>query len=84
MTVEQLQSLVKYVTNAQGQNTEVLVPIEIWESLLISFQALDSESDFDIDSDSNEQILFDLKDSLHQAQVGQTFPLANLWDGVSA
>jgi hypothetical protein len=84
MTVEQLRSLVKYVTNAQGQNTEVLVPVELWESLLISFQALDSELDFDIDSDSKERILFDLKDSLRQAQVGQTFPLANLWDGVSA
>jgi hypothetical protein len=82
MTVEQLRSLVKYVTNAQGQKTEVLVPVELWESLLNSFQALDSDSEFDLDLDSKEQILLDLKESLRQAQAGQTFSLTHLWDSV--
>lgn len=84
MTVEHLRSLVKYVTNAQGQNTEVLVPVELWESLLNSFRSSNDELDFDIDSDSKKQILLDLKESLRQAQSGQTLPLAELWNVTGA
>jgi hypothetical protein len=40
--------------------------------------------DFDPDTDSSPQILADLKDSLHQAKVGQTFPISELWDGINA
>ena len=35
------------------------------------------------DTDSNEQILADLKASLHQASSGQTFPISELWDGIN-
>ncbi len=82
MTVENFRALVKYVTNAQGEKTDVLVPVKVWESLLNSFEALAIESDVDFDIDSKEQILQDLKDSVRQAQAGQSFPLADLWDGI--
>ncbi len=42
----------------------------------------DFDSDFDSDTDSNDQILADLKASLHQAKAGQTFPISELWDGI--
>jgi hypothetical protein len=44
---------------------------------------LGSPEDFDPDSDSKEQILADLKASLHQAKAGQTFPISELWDGIN-
>lgn len=41
------------------------------------------ESDeFDPETDSKEQILADLKESLRQSELGQTFPLSELWDGI--
>ena len=45
--------------------------------------APDIHSDFDSDNDSNDQILADLKASLHQAKAGQTFPIEDLWDGIN-
>ncbi|MCC3412201.1 MAG: hypothetical protein JGK24_17820 [Microcoleus sp. PH2017_29_MFU_D_A] len=45
--------------------------------------APDFDSDFDSDTDSNDQILADLKTSLHQAKTGQTFPIEELWDGIN-
>ncbi|NQE37309.1 hypothetical protein [Microcoleus asticus] len=41
------------------------------------------DSDFDSDTDSNDQILADLKASFHQAKVGQTSPIKQLWDGIN-
>lgn len=38
--------------------------------------------DFDPETDSKEQIIPDLKESLRQAEAGQTFPLSELWDGI--
>ncbi len=39
--------------------------------------------DFNPDTDSSAQILADLKVSLQQAKVGQTFPIAELWDDIN-
>ncbi len=41
------------------------------------------DADFDSDIDSNDQILADLKVSLHQAKTGQIFPIEELWDGIN-
>ncbi len=43
----------------------------------------DLDSDFDSDTDSNEQILAALKASLHQASSKQTFPISELWDDIN-
>ena len=45
--------------------------------------ASDLTPDFAPDTDSGPQILADLKASLHQAKAGQTFPIAELWDGIN-
>lgn len=34
MNISELQTLVKYISNAQGEKTEVIIPIEVWNSLL--------------------------------------------------
>ena len=49
----------------------------------IQTTAPDFDSDFDSDTDSSDQILADLKTSLHQAKTGQTFPIEELWDGIN-
>jgi hypothetical protein len=45
-------------------------------------QSLPSNEEFDPTSDSRAQILADLKTSLQQSKAGQTFPIAELWDGI--
>jgi hypothetical protein len=45
-------------------------------------QALPLNEEFDPASDSKAQILADLRTSLQQSKAGQTFPIAELWDGI--
>jgi hypothetical protein len=42
----------------------------------------DAEPEFDPETDTKAQILADLKESLRQADAGQTFPIARLWENV--
>lgn len=62
---------------------QTLVFLEFLTSRTQSAIGSDLDSDFDPKSDSNEQILADLKASLHQASSGQTFPISELWDGIN-
>ncbi len=82
MTIEQLQALAKYVTDDRG-NAEVRLPVDVWESLLSNLQSLADSQVFVRDLDSKDKILEDLKESVRLAQAGKTFPLSELWDGVS-
>ena len=45
-------------------------------------RSLPFDEDFDPASDSKGQILADLKTSLQQSKAGQTFSIAELWDGI--
>ena len=56
---------------------QTLAFLEFLTSRTQSAIAPDFDSDFDSDTDSNDQILADLKASLHQASSGQTFPYQN-------
>ena len=82
MTLSDVRELVQYVTYAQGKTISVLVPLEVWEELLKSWQALADELEKVDEAEPNEQILADLKDSLRQVKAGQTFPISELWDGI--
>ncbi len=62
---------------------QTLAFLEFLTSRTQSAIAPDFDSDFDSDTDSNDQILADLKASLHQASSGQTFPISELWDGIN-
>ncbi len=62
---------------------QTLAFLEFLMARTASAIAPDLTPDFDPDTDSNPQILADLKDSLRQAKAGQTFPIAELWDGIN-
>jgi len=82
MTMAEVRELVQYVTNAHGETTGVLVPLNVWEDLLQSLQAFADELGQIDEAESNEQILADLKDSIRHLKAGQTFPVSELWDGI--
>lgn len=46
-------------------------------------QEIEVTDEFDPETDSKEQILADLKESLRQSESGQTLPLSELWDGIA-
>jgi len=76
MNLEQIKQQVRYLTNQQGKTTDVLVPLETWNTIL---QALTEEND---ETDSKNELVADLKQSLLDAQKGNTFPLEELWEGI--
>jgi membrane-bound lytic murein transglycosylase MltF len=88
MAIEQIENLIRYVTNADGKTTDVIVPVEIWQQLINSVDV-----DVDVDTDSGlawvdeqepkAQILADLQESLQQVATGQTFPLSQLWQDIN-
>ncbi|NJO42812.1 MAG: hypothetical protein HC769_11020 [Cyanobacteria bacterium CRU_2_1] len=78
----EVRKLVQYVTNAQGETTGVLVPLNVWENLLKSLQDFADEIGQIDEAEPKEQILADLQDSLRQVKAGQTFPISELWDGI--
>jgi hypothetical protein len=80
MTTKQLIDI-RYITNANGKTTDVIIPIEIWEKLITS---LDTESGLAwIDEqESKEQILADLQESIQDTKAGKTFSIDELWDGI--
>jgi hypothetical protein len=82
MTNAEVHKLVQYVTNAQGETTGVLVPLNVWEDLLKLLQAFTDELGRIDEAEPTEQILADLKDSLRQVKAGQTFPISELWEGI--
>ena len=78
MTFAQLQMLVKYVTNQNGETTDVLVPLSVWQALLASLAA---EEAWQVDeAEPKANILADLQASIRQGRAGETFPISELWD----
>lgn len=83
MTTSQIEANVRYLINANGEKTDVIVPVELWTKLL---EVLHSESGLDpIDElEPNSQILADFQTALRQVESGQTFPISELWKGIEA
>ncbi|MGB3298021.1 MAG: hypothetical protein WBA76_07110 [Phormidesmis sp.] len=83
MTTSQFEANVRYLTNADGAKTDVVIPVELWMKLL---EALQSESGLDsIDElEPNSQILADFQTALRQVRSGETFPLSELWKEIEA
>jgi hypothetical protein len=85
MNMTQLKNIVRYITNSQGEKTEVIIPIDFWNSLLptIIFDEVSSTDSglSSIDEDEpKSQILADLQESIRAAKAGETYPIAQLWD----
>ncbi|MBE9012346.1 hypothetical protein IQ250_19290 [Pseudanabaenaceae cyanobacterium LEGE 13415] len=60
----------------------LLQPLNLDKHTKVRVRIMPLEDEFDPDTDSKEQILADLKESFRQAELGQTFPLSELWDGI--
>ena len=78
MSITQIESSIRYVTNADGEKTDVLVPVELWEKLLDMLR-VDSGLDHIDEQEPKSQILADLQTAAQQAKAGQTFPVSELW-----
>ena len=75
MTTTEAQALVRYVTNADGQTTDVLVPLSVWEALLENNTLEDPDP---------ETIAASLHRGLEDIKAGRTKPLAELWANLDA
>lgn len=82
MTISQIHASIKYVTNAAGEKTDVLVPVGIWDELIESLQSIANDLDRVDEEEPKAQILDDLRESIRQAAAGQTFPISELWDDI--
>ena len=85
MNISQIESIVKYITNAEGEKTEAIIPIELWLNLLKNIPSMSDESiDSGLDSvDENEpksQIIADLQTSIRAVKAGEVYPVSQLWD----
>jgi hypothetical protein len=81
MIMAQIKSQIRYLTNVDGETTDVLVPIELWQQLISSINSDNVSGLAWIDEqEPKAQILVDLQESVRQAAVGQTFPVSELWD----
>jgi hypothetical protein len=76
-----IQSTIRYVTNDAGEKTDVLVPVKVWEEILALIQADSGLEPID-EQEPISQILSDLQTAVQQVQLGQTFPVSQLWDDV--
>ena len=85
MPIAQIENLIRYVTNAEGKTTDVLVPLELWQQLIYSLNT-DSVSGLALidEQEPKEQILADLQESVRLAGAGQTFPVSQLWEDATA
>ena len=80
MNLSQIQNRIKYVTNAAGEKTEAIVPVEIWKALVELLQAIESGLDPIDENEPKAGILEDLQESIRQARTGQTYPISELWN----
>lgn len=68
MAIDQIASLIRYVTNAEGKTTDVIVPVEIWQQLINSLEVdADSGLAWVDEQEPKAQILADLQESLRQS-----------------
>jgi hypothetical protein len=81
MPIANIETLIRYVTNAEGKATDVLVPLELWQQLLHSLNTDNVSGLVWIDEqEPKDQILADLQESVRLAEAGKTFPVAQLWE----
>ena len=66
---------IRYLTNEEGQTTDVLIPLTLWEDILKNLDVEMNPLD-----ESKTQLIADFKESLIDAKQGDTFPLEELWE----
>ncbi len=73
---KQVKDHIRYITNEKGEKTDVLIPLELWKTIVVQL------SETEEIEDSREEILHDLKHSLLDGKIGKTFPLEELWQEI--
>ncbi|MBD2343120.1 hypothetical protein [Anabaena subtropica] len=85
MIMTQIESQIRYVTNIDGDTTDILVPIELWQQLMSSVNSDNvSRLGWVDEQEPKAKILGDLQESVRQAAAGQSFPVSELWDDMKA
>jgi hypothetical protein len=82
MTITEIENLVSYVTDADGEQTSVLVPKALWNEILQALDRLEGGLDPKDENEPNAQILADLAEAIRATQAGDTFPVSQLWEKV--
>jgi hypothetical protein len=82
MNLSQLETQVKYVSNASGETTEVIVPVALWQALMDRLKPALSGLDPLDENEPKEQILADLQESLRAGVAGNHHPISKLWEGL--
>ncbi|MBW4578857.1 MAG: hypothetical protein KME42_04685 [Tildeniella nuda ZEHNDER 1965/U140] len=82
MSAKDIQQLVQYVTDSQGAQIGVVVPIALWEQILMALERRESGLDALDEDEPNARILSDLEESVRSSRAGKVFPIAQLWDQV--
>ena len=68
MPIAKIETLIRYVTNAEGKVTDMLVPLELWQQLIHSLNTDNISGLAWIDEqEPKEQILADLQESISKA-----------------
>ncbi|CAD5981372.1 hypothetical protein PCC9214_04791 [Planktothrix tepida] len=81
MAIAQIEHLIRYVTNAEGETTDVLVSIELWQQLMNTINSDPVSGLAWIDEqEPKAQILADLQESMRLATTGETFPVSKFWE----
>ena len=73
MNIDTLKNNVRYLTNPQGEQTDVLIPLSLWENIL---QTLTPEQKNALEFKA--ELIADFQQSLLDAKNGKTFPLQEL------
>ena len=63
MDISQIEPYLRYITNASGDKTEVIFPVDVWNSVIRFLQQTDSGLDAIDEYESKDAIVSDLQDS---------------------
>lgn len=79
-----IRDQLRYITNAAGEHTDVLVPVALWEQLIGTLRDPESGLAWVDEYEPKTQLLADLQASFKEAAAGQTFPVSQLWNDLDA
>lgn len=78
-----LETEVRYLTNADGQRTDVLLGIDLWHKIV---QAIVDQSGLDStdELEDNQSILKDLRSAFLEVKEGKTYSIDDIWDNLDS
>lgn len=82
MSVKDIQQLIQYVTDSQGTQIGVVVPIALWEQILGALDGGERGLSAIDEDEPKELILSDLEDAVRSTRSGMMLPIEQLWDQV--